>query len=232
MDITFIRILLFAFPGILGNTIYVTINGSSLKKTYWDDLLRIFLFTIFSYIGYDLLTSLGFAIGKFIPIITISSDSVASLNDYLNNLVSSNLIQFKVWPMSILSLVGVINAYIATIFYKMRPFNHLAIKMGLTKRVSDESIWETFHKSHSEWFIVSDHKMNRKINGHISDFSLDSKNHELIIKDATIFDMTEGNNNIEPHKVDRMYMSREHDEISIEILREKKNDTEGGEALE
>lgn len=208
MDITLIKILLFAFPGILGHQLYNNINGVSENRKDWEGLISVFVFSVASY------TVLDFFV-KILPdkLLNILGLQNCTFDNLLIALNPSEGLTFKFEQMFALSLISIFITYIATFFINKKIFNHLAVKLKLTKRVGGEDVWEVFHDTYSEWVVVRDFSKNLVYFGYISYFSDVSKKHELIMTEVSVYD----ENSKLLYEVDVLYLSREHSELDIEI---------------
>lgn len=91
----------------------------------------------------------------------------------------------------------------------------IAHKLRLTKRFGDQDVWSyLFNSPDVEWITVRDHKRNLVYDGRVRFFSEDSKNAELYLQDAKVYDNASGEF---LYDVAGMYVSLERTDMTIEL---------------
>jgi hypothetical protein len=86
--------------------------------------------------------------------------------------------------------------------------------LHVSNRDSEEDLWEMFQENNgNEWVVVRDHKVGLYYFGHILAYSDSEKKRELIMEEVSVF-----NEEGEPcYNVDRIYIGREFDDLTVEI---------------
>ncbi len=182
IDIALIRIMIFAFPGIVCYQLFSLINGSSENRKDWEGILSIFVFSVFSYSILDLCVQL-------LPTKSLEFFGLVdcTFNELLGELNTTTSIQFKYQPMIALTVIAIILVYIATFIRNKKVFNHLAKYLKLTKKIGSEDIWAVFHDTYQEWVVVRDFRNKLIYYGYVSFFSDSSKKHELILTEVSVY---------------------------------------------
>jgi putative flippase GtrA len=91
----------------------------------------------------------------------------------------------------------------------------IAQRLRLTKRFGDQDVWSyLFNSPDVEWVTVRDHKRNLVYDGRVRFFSEDSKNAELYLQDAKVYDNASGDF---LYEVAGMYVSLDRTDLTIEL---------------
>lgn len=206
-----VRIIFLCFPGIIALKIYRQINGKKTLKD-WEDFIEILLFSVFGYLFL-------YFINEIFIKIKWSHGSVTFFNAIVNEK------QQLLWPeIFYATIISIILAFIISYFNYRKSLNKLALKLKLTKRYGDEDVWNyLFNSDNIEWVFVRDIKADRCYFGYVPIFSDDTEKRELVIRNVKVYRNID---NAYLYDIEAIYISREHDEISIEIpqfVKEKDN---------
>jgi hypothetical protein len=197
-----IRVSFIALPGIVGRQVYQVLTAPRNKKD-WEDVCEIALFSLFSYTVYGLLMECSIKLGMV-------GDKVVVLQALLDEKVPLS------WrEISITSALAVVFAFIATYFRTHNVLTTIARHLRVTKKHGDEDIWESFLTlpAGQDWVFVRDHKLDLVYYGWIQLFSDSGKSRELVLREVEVY------SNSTPdrlYEVERLYVSRNEDDLSIE----------------
>jgi len=113
------------------------------------------------------------------------------------------------------SIVALGLAVLLTYIANYKIHYKIAHKLRLTMRFGDQDVWSyLFNTPDIEWITVRDHKRNLVYEGRVRFFSEDSKNAELYLQDAKVYDNASGEF---LYDVAGMYVSLERTDMTIEL---------------
>ncbi len=113
------------------------------------------------------------------------------------------------------SIVALGLAVLLTYIANYKIHFKIAHKLRLTKRFGDQDVWSyLFNSPDIEWITVRDHKRNLVCDGRVRFFSEDSKDAELYLQDAKVYDNASGQF---LYDVAGMYISLERTDMTIEL---------------
>ena len=122
------------------------------------------------------------------------------------------------------SFIGIILAFISAYAYNRKWWNRLGQQLHVTKKFGDEDVWNFFLDlpESAKWVFVRDYKQDLVYYGWIKAFSESERKRELVLMDVQVF-----SNSIPKalYEAAAIYISRESDEMSIEIPNANKGDT-------
>lgn len=204
IDIQLIKILLFAFPGIVGFFTYSIIIGRKDEKEK-EDFLLIFIFSIVPYI---LIECFGGG-GVFDEWFGVSNTEVPS------PILNGRLIVLA-------TLIGATLGVFTALVHEKRWLYKLACIAKITKRVGYQDTWDIFQDESEGWYCVRDHKLGLVYTGYFHRYSQNSTLKELVIRDVDVY-ADEGDH---LYKTSEMYICRQPDDLTIEALRKENNNAE------
>lgn len=201
--VNFIRTtFVFFLPGVLGMMLYNYLNPPK-EFIIYVQAIKSILISFFSFLCVDGvfgLIDLRFE-NRFIKPVNIIK--------YITN---SN----TEMPISNMCVAMIFSLIIALVFTKLDSHNiiyKLAKKTNLTYKVSSKPVWET-SLSQKEYVVVRDYVSKNTFYGQVIEYSDDSSIRELLLKDVSVF--TEESQLL--YNAEEVFLSREHNEISIEIF--------------
>lgn len=203
----FLSVLFVALPGIVAAKLYWTLTGYSGKKD-WHDLLEIFLFSLAAYSVYAVCAWIAHIVQN--PAVPYVGLAIADL------LSDGSDPKIHVLEILRVSLTAIPIAFLASYFYQHKLWNRLGHLLKATARYGDQDLWDYFHNiKNIEWVFVRDHKLELTYFCWIAAFSDSEKARELILKDVRVH----SNQTSEClYEVPLMYLSRNSDDLSIEVV--------------
>jgi len=101
---------------------------------------------------------------------------------------------------------------------------HIAKKLRITRRIGDLDLWNyTFEPPDTGWVVVRDIKNNLAYQGWIQGFSETSRENELLLREVIVSQNDSGK---ELYRVDALYLSRDPNDLTIEFILQKKDESE------
>lgn len=215
-----IRLIVLALPGIIAFLIYSKLIRKKTRKD-WEDILRIVAFSMLSYfilfVGIQFRNYFANTKYIFITYDSLFNESIAipALEVFLSILISIFL------------------AFIFAFHSERKTINKLGVFFNGTKQISQDDVWEDFLESASgRWVFVRDEVRQLIYLGYAKYYSESEKNRELVLGDVEVYDNTyEMENDKQSHflyELDKIYISRNVDQLTIELPKEEKaNDGKG-----
>lgn len=208
MDISglVIRIIFLLLPGALASSLYRKLKGRTTRKD-WEDFLEIIIFSILSYIAYALILSvINYLRTKY----GYASVSFSAFNAFFDE---KAVIRWQ--EVLFASIIAVVLSFAAAFTYTKRHVNRIGNFIGVTNHVGEEDIWYFFLNSPDvQWVFVRDHKANIAYRCWIQYYSDPYKERELLLRDVDVYTNSTGEL---LYKRDAIYLSRKHDELTIEV---------------
>jgi hypothetical protein len=203
IDATVVRFLLLLVPGLVATFLYRRYTGRKTKQ-YWKDSITVLFFSIISY----LLLGFFLTIRNYIwspPKLLTFFDAV--LNDQVT-------IQWD--EVAWASVIAVLLGFGASYIQNYGVLILIGRKAKATRRSGHEDLWSYFHNADNDWYFIRDHKLNLVYYGSIRAYSDFDQDVELILEDISVF-RNEGEPENALYETPRMYISRNRNELSIEI---------------
>jgi hypothetical protein len=199
-----IRIIFLALPGIVGSILYRMLKGKTSLKD-WEDVLEVLLFSLLSYalygLGIEFLNGIGW-----------THANVTSFQAF-----SDEKIPISWHEVLIASAIGIILAFIASALDTYKTINRIGRSLRVTKRFGDEDVWHYLNNIRNlNWVFVRDHKLGLIYFGWILVYSDSGKERELLLRDVRVYS---NSTNDFLYEVSLMYVSRDHDNLTIEVPR-------------
>ncbi len=131
---------------------------------------------------------------------------------------------------------GIFLSYVVSYLNKYNVANIIGDKIGATKRYGSEDVWYNFHSlsntfKNKGWILVRDLKEDLTYYGFISAYSDSNRDRELLLSEVDV-SATESGEYL--YSMDQIYLSRNRDDINIEVpnIEEPQlEETEGEETL-
>lgn len=202
-----INIIILSIPGIISNRLYNTLIGKKNKKD-WEEFFEVIFISIICYLTISFIQSFDLDMRP----LTISYEF-----KLVDNLVaiSSGEMNYNFLEVALASLVGIVISIIYSYFYTYNLLNRFGMCIKATFRYGSEDLWEKFQKDYGDnWITVRDLKTRFYYFGHIVTYSDSDKRRELIMKDASVY--TEDGDFC--YEVNKVYLSREFDDLIIEFF--------------
>lgn len=207
MDLSsfFAASVIFAIPGIIARRVYQLLTTPQKDRLQWEEMAQVILFSAGSYLGIA-------ALGTIIPQLNVDflfepEPSLSAINSV------------SVWFSIITAaLVGYILAHVQAKIRNERWINRLAIKLKVTKRFDDRSVWLQFlDLGEYDYIMVNDLKENLLYYGLLRSYTDLGNLREVLLADVTVFSAQSGENLYES---DTIYLARDPSELSLELPKE------------
>ncbi|RQV96828.1 hypothetical protein EH221_04400 [bacterium] len=197
------RLIILMFPGIVCSVIYRKLKGAQARKD-WEDLLEIVVFSILSYLGYQIIIQI---ISYLFSYDLKAFENIFDI--FLNNATPGWIDILGV------TIVGSVLAFIASYSYNHYFINRLGKLLHVTNRHGDEDGWSYFHNSpETKWVLIRDFKNDLIYYGGISHFSESGFMREIILSGVDIYLNSTGEF---LYKADKVYLELEDYSYAIEI---------------
>ena len=199
-----IHILFLFFPGILSAYVIDKLTVHRERKIPFF-LLNVFVLGISSYALYFLI----------LPIFKIHRETnlfkVLTNTDGIDPTLNHDLF-FS-------SLLGIIIAIVVTVFSKNKWFFKIAQRRNISKKHGDISVWDhLFNLEGLTWIFVRDHKNGLLYRGFLSDYSTGSEDPALLLTHVSVY---KENDDSHLYDLEKIYLSRNREDITIEIRSSK-----------
>jgi hypothetical protein len=131
---------------------------------------------------------------------------------FKKDLSGNDINYFEILFTSIISAgVAILLAYLSNEYFLFKMLNGAAS----TKHYGDEDVWAyLFHTKRIGYVVVRDHNLELAYFGFVEFYSDDRENRELLLKDVVI---CKNNTGEILYKLDRMYISRNEHDLTIDI---------------
>ena len=122
-----------------------------------------------------------------------------------------------VWhEIIIASLIGVLLSFIAAYIHTYKLVTRVGQLVRATENFGEEDIWHYLHnKPDILWVYIRDHEYDLSYSCWIEAYSDAFKERELLLRDVEVFRNSTGQ---KLYHCDVMYLSRKHDEFTIEAV--------------
>jgi hypothetical protein len=215
IDQFILRLVFLLIPGVAGYKVYKQLRSSGRSQKLlkdWEDFLNVFLFSLVGYIvlwgGAALINVFGDAIAHQ----AYSRIEVGMLRAMLDE---------KVQPEYLEIFLAIIAAMLAGVGAAWATNRKLPFKLfhliGITNHFGDDDIWSFVMNSDDfTWVIVRDHKLDLAYVARIEQFSDSGEKRELVLGSV---DVRNNKNWRLLYEAERLYLSRDDQDLSIEILK-------------
>lgn len=219
LDLSELMIKLFVLltPGAVYMKVYRNLQACKDKKD-WEDYFEMTFISIVSYLIYSLLISID------IPKLCFNFKETSSLGLLTDKNFEVNLIE-----VFFATLISILLSFLSSYLKRTSFLNRLGMNLKVTDRFGIEDLWYRFNQiKEMEWVTIRDYKANLDYYGYIKNYSDSDEKREMIMENVTVF---KDGTNIE-YYVDRLYISREFDDFSIEYYDFSKEENEDGKECE
>ncbi|MEW6104475.1 MAG: DUF6338 family protein [bacterium] len=203
-----IRLLLLFFPGIICAYIVDAFTIHKPRETFLF-LLQSFVFGLSSYFLFWVVLIIYNFVGSKLTLWSVKSEVV-----FLRALADSKVhISYSeiVW----VCIISVLLAIVITIITTYKIHFKIVQWLRITKKFGELDVWGyTFNMKEVNWVTVRDMEKDLAYDGWVQSFSDDSKDAELLLRDVRVYQNSSGEF---LYQVDMMYISRNRDNIAIEI---------------
>lgn len=215
------KVIILLMPGISGLMLYKRVAVRRQSKKGMDslkDLFSVIMISVVSSALYDL--GLG----------VINRIAHGQHEGTFGKLVNTEMFQpnelFAMMGIAILLSVGLAAVENKKLIYR------IARKIRITTHYGDDDVWTFINNSpDTSWIFVRDHRLELVYYGLIEQYSDPGEDRELLLSDVSVYTNDTGE---ELYKVDKLYICRDSNELTIEIpnvpMAEPQNDdapTEG-----
>ncbi len=214
MPSTALIISLIAFPGLSGSYVYRKLRGGNRFRASWQILFEVLCYAIIGYAVCILLLSVA-----SIPWNPAATHWLRNSTNILQTIIPDanppgspiqlSQIAFLLIFTTILSMGF---AFLASYIHHKNWLNKLGIKIGVSNRIGDEDVWESFLE-HIPYVIVRDAKTNRTYYGILSNMSESDQPRELALEQVKVLD----NDGTPLYNLKKIYLSRAAEDITLEF---------------
>jgi hypothetical protein len=204
------KFFIFMIPGAIGVLLFYYLNPHK-DKHYYIEFLVMLMYSFFSFVLTSVLLKL---IDRFF------NANFGSL-DIVNFIISNNMHQLTAWHVLLAIVFSICIALLGTRLFDGNNIFRIANKIRVTGRTSNKAVWETFMRT-SSYIVLRDNLENKVYYGQVIEYSDDSQIRELQLHDVAVF-----NEESELlYKAEDVFISRNHNEFTIETYDYKNYSTE------
>lgn len=199
-------------PGYLGTQVYRSLGKPARERAMksWGDFLQVLVFALVGHLPGLILSELFDAWQP--PALLTLSDATLTYPHWLFDLVI---------PFCFAAAV----AMVAAVVESRRLVYRWIAKPLRIQRNDDKDVWTYLMNSKElQWIFLRDYRYGLVYKGWIQLYSDSGANRELVLKDVEVFDNASG---MPLYDVPRLYISRDHHDISIEITDTNTEDADG-----
>ncbi|QLG37694.1 hypothetical protein HW560_05955 [Paenibacillus sp. E222] len=198
----FVRMLLVFFPGIIAAKIVDMLTDHE-RKDIWAFFLNAFVLGMGAYFT------------RYLIIVLINLIPRFNYKVYFLNFLTDSKLPI-VWIEIVWTTVtAIFLGFIVTFVITHRLVYGIARSLKISKKFAEEDVWGyVFNNDSIRWVTLRDFEKKLIYEGWVEAFSQVHVNSELFIRDVTVYDMENVNSF---YNVDAMYVSRNHDNITIEF---------------
>jgi hypothetical protein len=204
MEITsfFVVFVIFAIPGIIARRVYRLLTVPSSTRQAWEEVAEVILFSAGSYL---MVAALGTIFDLF------SVKFLFQPNPSLLTVESRS-----VWFSIILAaFAGYVLAHVQAKIRNERWVNRIAIKLNITKRFDDRSVWLQFlDLGEYDYIMVNDVKSGLLYYGEVRSYAESTNLREIWLRNVTVFNGSSGE---KVYESDTIYIARTPEDLGIEI---------------
>lgn len=201
------KYFVFLLPGLIGILLY---NKVSIHKEehYYFEFLKMILYSFASFLFSD---AIFWIIKRFFPCFVYHPINIINfLSSSKTNLPVANTIVAILFSILFSCLLTKAN-------YNNWIFN-IANKLKLTRRIDNESVWEHLFDT-TVVVVLRDFVTENTYYGSVESYSDNSINREILFNDVYVFDKYSQY----LYHAESLYLSRNHNEFTIEIQNEEEN---------
>ena len=222
LDLLFILIIFFSFPGILSAFVFEKSTGKKQINSNFYFVNIIFLSCLIYLVSFTFILILSFFLECFNDLIL----DFANLNSLLElrKFIYNNLKLILICLSIVIGFTLFVAYLVAWIDYRdyLNRLSHMdwlgrfSKWFAISNRENDNDIWHNFigkEIDRSVWVYIRDYKVSLSYRCRVYRFSDSEKIRELHLTDVTVFDSEEN----ELYNVLDLYLCRDKNDISIEI---------------
>jgi hypothetical protein len=215
-----VRIIFLLLPGAIASSLYWKLKGRATRKD-WEDLLEVVIFSICSYLVYAICTYILGCFNFLWSRLGLQARTFTQFRPFFDEQAPLDLAE-----IFYVSLLSIPLAVLACYAYEYKWLNVLGQTIGATTRFGNEDIWNLFQQNadlKGKWATVRDHKLNLYYYCWIQAFSDSGKERELFLREVHVYDESAARL---LHKTQLMYLSRNSDDLTIEVAVSSPNSEE------
>lgn len=195
------KYFVFLIPGIIGILLYHTLNIHK-DQHYYLEFVKIILYSLFSFTFTDITF---WIIKELFPCFICSPINVIQY-------ISSAEIVIPTANVIVSTIFAVLLACILTKANNKNWIFRLANKLKLTRRIDNQSVWEHAFDT-NDIIVFRDYITKNTYYGKVLSFSDNSEIREIRFQDVRVFD----EHSSLLYHAEELYLSRAHNEFSVEI---------------
>jgi hypothetical protein len=206
-----LRVAFLGLPGIVCFFLYRMFTTKRVTRS-WEDLLKIGVFALLSYLLYSL----------FFLVVRAVAGASWSLGFY--DALFDEKRPLPPWEVTWASLAGVFLGFLAAAIDNYKVLNKLARRLRVTNKYGDDDVWLFLHNlpREKQWAFVRDHKLGLTYYGWIDVFSDSGEERELILTEVDVYD--EASERL--YGTPTLYICRAKHDLSIEFPSAKAEELE------
>ena len=195
------KFFLFLLPGILGSYLYRSLNVQT-EEHYYFEFLKMIMLSFVSYLATDMIFG---GIKKLFPCF------IYSPIDIIHKIGSSETVIPSPNVLGASALALILSCVLTKARYENWLFK-LANKLKLTRRIDNQPVWEHIFDD-SDIVVLRDYVTKNTYYGKVVSFSDNSENREIYFENVSVFN--EESDFL--YRAENLYLSREHNEFTVEI---------------
>lgn len=199
------KLFLILLPGIIG---VLVINELTIHKEqhYYLELIRVFTYSFFSFLIPDILIRIINCMLRICKC-SIRFETV----DIVKHIASENF-TIKTHNEIFAICCAILLSVLITKVKNDNLIFHIAHKLNITRRIDNQSVWDSVFDIDSI-VVIRDFVTTNTYYGRVEKYSDNCENREILLKEVRVFDQ-EGTF---LYECESLYLSRQHNEFSIEI---------------
>jgi hypothetical protein len=203
VDQFFLTLLYVATPGLLCYFLLKRLIGK-IGEDLSEKIFSIFLLSVLSYLLLDSIRSIQI--------------QFSSVNFQLSDIILQPD-KVKTFDVLAASAVSIVLSIILSYLYRYKIWNNFAKWIKATTRFGDEDVFNYLLDSkpddiNGRWIYVRDHKVNLLYYGYVNVWSETKEKREIVLIDVDVYSNENGDL---LYSTDKVYISRNDDDITIEI---------------
>lgn len=203
VDQFFLTLLYVATPGMLCYFLLKRLVGK-IGDDLSEKIFSIFLLSVLSYLLLDSIRSIQI--------------QFSSVNFQLSNIIL-HPDDVKTFDVLAASAVSIVLSIVLSYLYRYKVWNNFAKWIKATTRFGDEDVFNYLLDSKADdingrWIYVRDHKVNLLYYGYVNIWSETKEKREIVLIDVDVYSNENGDL---LYSTDKVYISRNDDDITIEI---------------
>lgn len=219
-----VHVLFLALAGIIGSKFYRKLRGGQLEP--WGVAFEVLIFALSSYLTVIVLSqTVGLAIDRVRTTTAAGSPAatrpaVVTPGQRWSDLgLMAALTDEKAtlsWPLVLGGCAAsVVLALGLSLVHNHRLVNRIGQRLGVSDRLADEDLWELFHSSTRQaWVVVRDLENKLAYYGRVQMYSDAAGDRELILTDVDVFD---GDSAEFRYSAPVIYVCQARDKLVVEV---------------